>query len=243
MEMSTVYIWGSIGALFCLVIGAMLGYARYEKQHTRWVSDSRKAFEDERVAIAEYWGSVLTQERNVVRELEISLLHAGQAIEAERNALVKMENQWKYADKYRYALVKFLVENNLWNFNYHANRPEDMINVIIDHAEKLALDPLTSKAAKNLVTRGVRKGAAKGRAQMAKAMQRSIDNQAETIQQAWTTISKKDNIISLQATEHELFREALRNTIEDKIALPSVRKGFKNALANEYTRLITNQTK
>lgn len=223
MELMTVYIWGTIGALFCLIVGGLIGHVWREKQcehtlsymcktHTEW----RMAHEDKALA-----------ELSVMRE---------RAEFADATA-EKMASQWEYADKFRAALVELLCINYLWDFDKHGDDPEKMLAVLIAAEKAEAVDPAVSKAAKNLHTRGVRKGAKMGRLQMHKLMQKSIDNQAQVIQTHVDYAQAQTKVITEQRDAFDIYRAAVANTIEDKIALPGVRKSFKQALRVELDRM------
>jgi hypothetical protein len=212
MEMINLYCWGAIGAVFCLVVGAMWGYCRQEAQQVHANALQR----DHLQAVDAKW-----------REL----------LEDAKNQAAVHENNWKFADKYRAAIVELMTVDFLWDFSKHGDDPMKMLHMLCASAATQALDPAISQKAKNLHTRGVRKGAAKGREQMRKFLMKSIDNQAETIQQMSNHIARKDNTICEQAIERELYREAVRITLEDKIALPGVRKSIKQAIINERERL------
>lgn len=225
------------GAVFVLPITYMLGYARHEKQQEGWQNNARLGFEAERKAIFALHSKdinnchmAILQERNVVRELEISLLKAGESIEVLDREVDKYRKQWKYADNYRKAIVEYLVVNHMWDFRVHGEDPLVMIETIIKDAAKDALDPTISKAAKNLHTRGVRKGAKAGREQMRKLMQKCIDNQAATIRQY-------DVERHVANKRRRLFTEAVTNVMNDKIALPGVRRAFNQAIIQEHDRL------
>lgn len=218
------------GAVFVLPIAYMLGYARHEKQQEGWQNNARLGFKAERDAVRNQHYLELTQERNVVRELEISLLKAGESIEVLDREVDKYRKQWKYADNYRKAIVEYLVVNHMWDFRVHSDDPMVMIETIIKDAAKDALDPAISKAAKNLHTRGVRKGAKAGREQMRKLMQKCIDNQAATIRQYDVELTKAN-------MRRMRFTEAVTNVMNDKIALPGVRRAFNQAIIQEHDRL------
>jgi hypothetical protein len=212
MEMINLYCWGAIGAVFCLVVGAMWGYCRQERQQVHANALQR----DHLQAVDAKW-----------REL----------FNAAQTDAAFFESQWDIADKFRAALVQGLCDLGIWDFDKHGDNPTEMLTQLALHVATQAVDPTLSQKAKNLHTRGVRKGAAKGREQMRKFLMKSIDNQAETIQQMSNHIARKDNTICEQAIERELYREAVRITLEDKIALPGVRKSIKQAIINERERL------
>ena len=225
------------GAVFVLPITYMLGYARHEKQQEGWQNNARLGFEAERKAIFALHSKdidnchmAILQERNVVRELEISLLKAGESIEVLDREVDKYRKQWKYADNYRKAIVEYLVANHMWDFRVHSDDPMVMIETITKDAAKDALDPAISKAAKNLHTRGVRKGAKAGREQMRKLMQKCIDNQAATIRHYDEELTKAN-------MRRMRFTEAVTNVMNDKIALPGVRRAFNQAIIQEHDRL------
>lgn len=225
------------GAVFVLPIAYMLGYARHEKQHADWHINARIGFNAERVALinAHYekenkLDAQIGRDAAVIRELEISVLKAGESIEVLDREVDKYRKQWKYADNYRKAIVEYLVVNHMWDFRVHSDDPMVMIETIIKDAAKDALDPAISKAAKNLHTRGVRKGAKAGREQMRKLMQKCIDNQAATIRQHDVELTKAN-------MRRMRFTEAVTNVMNDKIALPGVRRAFNQAIIQEHDRL------
>lgn len=237
MEMTAIYIYGTIGALFCLIIGAMLGYARREHQHGETVKKSTENVCFQRHALMDMHKAEIEQERNVIRELEISLLQAGEAIERKAQQVERAQANWRFADKFRKALVNALVINHLWDFKIHSDNPVQMLAALIAAERAEALDPAVSQKAKNLHTRGVRKGAAMGRKQMAKLMQKSIDNQAETIHFQTDFAQRQAKLISEQATAHAIYVEAVHNALDNKIALPGVRKALKQAILDEQDRM------
>lgn len=205
MEMTTVYIWGTIGALFCLIVGVMLGYARYESQQHIANAVQRKHL----TAVDAKWHELLENARD----------HA--AI---------YQSRWEYADQYRKAIVEYMVINHIWDFDIHGDDPMAMMAEIIKWEVKMALDPVISKPAKNLHTAGVRKGAKRGRAQMQKLMQKSIDNQAATIHEL-------DRALFESQGKRQIFKEAVLNVLNDKVALPGVRKSLREAINVECERL------
>lgn len=217
-------------AVFILPVTFMLGYARHEKQQEGWAADARNSFYDERQAIFMAHDMAIQQERNVVRELEISLLKASESIEVLDREVDKYRKQWKYADNYRKAIVECLVVNDLWKLSVHGDDPMEMLAVLVNAERSEALDPAVSKQAKNLHTRGVRKGAAIGRKQMAKIMQKCIDDQAATIRHYDVELTNA-NVRRMRLTE------AVTNVMNDKLALPGVRRAFNQAIIAEHDRL------
>lgn len=230
MEMTTIYIYGTIGALLFLIIGVMLGYVRCEYQHGATVRKNTDDVAHQRHVLIEMHNADLAQERSVVRELEIALLQAGESIERSQQQVEQAQKNWKFADKFRKAIVTHMVNNHIWNFNVHAGDPMAMMAEIIKWETKIALDPAVSKLAKNLHTAGVRKGAKKGRAQMQKLMQKSIDNQAETI-------IGLDSALFESQGKRQIYKEAVNNVLNDKVALPGVRKSIRNGITEEISRL------
>lgn len=251
MDMNSIYIWGTIGALFCFVVGALYGHCRRENYYGQFVADSREAFNNERNArISRHRADLaacdiaIQQERNVVREMEISLLQAGMVIEAEALRATKSEDARKDSADYRKALIQALIDHDLWNINVLGDTPAFMLTRLMTHVAECALDPTQNQKAKNLYVKGVRAGAKKGRAQMQKLMQKSIDNQAETITRLSDgydaqVLARQDLTEGLSASRmrHGRFVIAVRNILDDKIALPSVRRSLKKAISLEVTRL------
>lgn len=237
MDMNSIYIWGTIGALFCFVVGALYGHCRRENYYGQCVADSREAFNNERNALLNRHRADLTacdmaiqQERNVVRELEISLLQAGMVIEAEALRATKSEDARMDSVDYRKALIQALIDHDLWNMNVLGDTPAFMLTRLMTHVAECAIDPTQNQKAKNLYVKGVRAGAKKGRAQMQKIMQKSIDNQASTITNMYETLAAAH-------MREDIYREAVSNTISDKIALPGVRRAIFRGIAVECTRL------
>jgi len=230
MDMTTVYIWGSIGAAFCLLVGALIGHCRRADYYAQCAADSREAFELERARVYEIMRKPAEADAAVIRELEISLLLSGQAIESVANDLQKAEERLAYVDKYRKAIVEDLVQAGLWDLAKHGADPVKMLNVMYEALETKLLDPAVNQKAKNLYVKGVRAGAKKGRAQMQKLMQKSIDNQA-------ATICEYIDGISASRMRYGQFVIAVRNVLEDKIALPGVRRSLRKAISVECTRL------
>jgi hypothetical protein len=205
MEMTTIYIWGTIGALLCLVVGAMLGYARQEAQQVHANALQR----DHLQAVDAKWRQMLEE------------AHAG---------AILYEDRWKFADKYREAIVEALDTHGLMGSTYPHHTPRMMLVNLLGYVSDCSLDPSVSQKAKNLHTAGVRKGAKRGRLQMQKLMQKSIDNQALTID------GMRRELFHAQG-RRQLSREAVLNVLDDKVALPGVRKAIKQAIIVETGRL------
>ena len=224
-------------AVLILPVVYMLGYVRHEKQAKHTIN-AIKADNDLVNGITDAaWQGALTLERNVNRELQLALVQSSQAVEAETKAFNGMKDQWAYSNGYRKALVQAMLDFNLWDFGKHRDDPAAMIKLLREHAATLAVDPQLNKAAKNLHTRGVRKGAAMGRKQMANLMQKSIDNQAMTIQMLQTDLKSAQEDYDDACMRRNTWRQAVLNTLEDKIALPGVRKALKVAITTEYDRM------
>ena len=206
MEMTTIYIWGTIGALLCLVVGAMLGYARKEYQQGHANALQR----DHLHAVDVKWRELLQ--------------------DAEDNARSHY-SKWAYADKYRATLIQAMNDLGIWDFNKHGDDPAEMLLLMVLHTAKQALDPALSQKAKNLHTAGVRKGAKRGRLQMQKLMQKSIDSQAANIESLNRWLFEANG-------KRQIHQEAVRNVLDDKVALPGVRKSIKQAIIVETGRLL-----
>lgn len=212
-----------VGAAVCILpVTYMLGYARRESQHGKTVKDC-----EDNVA---FQRRTMEAGRNHVRLLEIALGQAKEALELERNAFNGMKAQWVYADRYRKAIVEALLSHDIWDFDKHEANPSLMLALFSKHVMECAVDPALNPKAKNLHTRGVRKGAAMGRKQMVKLMQKSIDNQAQTI-------NEYSNALQASRTRYGQFVLATRNVLDDKIALPSVRRALRRAISVEVTRI------
>lgn len=210
-------------AVFVLPVVYMLGYVRHEKQQQGWVNNARKGFNMERAALIE------------LHQKDLAACHAAamrqaEAVDLLTNNCKDFEDRWNYADTYRKAIVNYLVVNHLWNFDKHENDPMLMMAEIIKWETKVALDPAVSKAAKNLHTRGVRKGAKAGREQMRKLMQKAIDNQA-------LTIESYRNERDIANNRRMRFTRAVTNVLNDKIALPGVRRSIVQSIVQEHDRL------
>lgn len=205
MEMINLYCWGSIGAVFCLIVGAMLGYARCESQQLLGNALQREHLE----AVDAKW-----------REL----LH-----DANVKASVASD-RWEFADEYRAALVKVMTDLGIWDFSKHGGNPGMMLAIMMLHVADQAIDPTINQKAKNLHTAGVRKGAKMGRKQMHKLMQKSIDNQADTITKLYAMYDKSNE-------RTDRIKEAVTNVLNDKVALPNVRKSIRNGINVECERL------
>jgi hypothetical protein len=205
MEMINLYCWGGIGALLCLIVGAMLGYARCESQQLLGNSLQREHLH----ACDAKWRELLKDAEDNAREHHC---------------------KWAYADKYRHALVEVMTDTGVWDFAKHGDDPAKMLKMLVEQAVDFAINPAFNKKAKNLYVRGVRAGAKKGRAQMQKFMQKSIDNQAATIRHY-------DSELTNANVRRMRFTEAVTNVMNDKIALPSVRRAFNQAIIQEHDRL------
>lgn len=205
MEMTAIYIYGTIGALFCLIVGAMLGYARYEYQQQHACALQCEHL----LAVDAKWDEQLNDAKN--------------------QAAVYL-SRWEFADEYRAAVVQALTDLGIWDFSAHGGNPTLMLEMLSLHVAKMAIDPNVNQKAKNLHTAGVRKGAKRGRLQMQKLMQKSIDNQADTITKLYAMY---DN--SVERTTR--IKTAVTNVLNDKVALPSVRKSIRNGINVECERL------
>ena len=217
-------------AVLILPVVYMLGFIQRERQHKADVFRAQSAVNTE-------WQERNTANLSKMQELELAMTELGEAMMAETKAFKGMKDQWAYSNGYRKALVQAMLDFNLWDFGKHRDDPAAMIKLLREHAAKLAVDPQLNKAAKNLHTRGVRKGAAMGRKQMAKLMQKSIDNQAMTIQMLQTDLKSAQEDLDDATTRRNLWRHAVHNTLQDKIALPGVRKALKVAITTEYDRM------
>lgn len=241
MELTTVYIWGSLGAAFCLYVGVLIGHCLHERDfaatikfqadtHNVWCANhnvERELLIDEQYAREE---KLIASHNEVLREMEISLLLAGQAVEGIENDLKKMESQWKYADNFRKSIVQAMFDSNLWNFAEHDANPALMLQMLFAFHQEVAIDPKQNQRAKNLYVKGVRAGAKKGREQMQKLMQKSIDNQATAITDMGVALSRAHNSIRIN-------RMAVHNTLTDKVGLVGVRRAIVQGIAAECTRL------
>lgn len=232
MDITLFYIWGSIGAAFFLFVGALIGFTVFERRFVALQTALNLAVERNKKYFTQLGEAHenLHKEYNVVRELEISLLHAGESIERCHQQVEQAQKNWKYADEYRKVIVNYLVVNHLWDFATHGADPMTMLALLINTERAEALDPQVSQKAKNLYVKGVRAGAKKGRAQMQKIMQKSIDNQA-------ATICEYTDGLAMSRVRYGRFVIAVRNVLDDKIALPGVRRALRKAISLEVTRL------
>lgn len=198
MELVNLYIWGGIGAAFCLCVGVLIGHCLHERDyaatikfqadtHTKWCAEHAE-------------------------ELEAAT------------------HSFEFSDKFRKAIVQAMVDHGLWNFDEHGTSPAIMLAMLMKHVADCAIDPKQNQKAKNLYVKGVRAGAKKGREQMRKLMQKSIDNQAATI------VEYMDGLTASRL-RHGHFVLAVRNVLDDKIALPGVRRAIRKEISIECTRL------
>jgi predicted alpha/beta-fold hydrolase len=137
-----------------------------------------------------------------------------------------------------------MTDLGIWDFDKHGDNPTEMLTKLALHVASQAVDPALSQKAKNLHTRGVRKGAAKGREQMRKFLMKSIDNQADTINKLYSMYD--DSVATRNRLQQDfddlLFRkntmqQAFNNVLADKMRILSIRKAFKVAVLNETGRL------
>ena len=226
-------------AVFILPVTFMLGWAWREKQHGKTVKKCEENVSYQRKVLIEMHNEDIAKERNVVRELEISLLQAGESIELGHQEILKMTKRWDYADKYRAAIVEVVHGLGLWNFKVHSDDPRQMLQVLVDHAAKEAVDPAINQKAKNLFIRGVRKGAKQGREQMRKLMQKPIDNQAMTIEMLRSDLKAAEEDVVYAVKRKNISVQAVRNVLADKVALPGVRRSLSQAIIVETGRLRT----
>lgn len=207
MEMTAIYIYGAIGAIFCLVIGTLIGYAICEGQQLHANALQREHLE-----------SVDTKWRQMLSSAQL--------------AASGYKASWEYADKYREAIVEALDTHGLMGSTYPHHTPRMMLVNLLGYVSDCSLDPKLSQKAKNLYVKGVRAGAKKGRAQMQKLMQKSIDNQAATINEYMKGLAAS-------RIRYGQFILATRNVLDDKIALPGVRRALRKAISVEVTRMRT----
>lgn len=210
MDMNTIYMIAG-ASLFILPVMFMLGYVHRGNQQLHANALQREHLE----SVDAKWRELLNDAKN----------HAA-----------VYESSWKSADQYRHALVAVLNEHGLWDFDIHGDSPLRMLAHLTESFARMALDPTVSQKAKNLHTRGVRAGAKKGRAQMQKLMQKSIDNQADTINKLY---SMYDDSVAVR----QRFKDAVINALNDKVALPGVRKSIREAINVECERLRLVATK
>ena len=232
MDITLFYLWGSIGAAFFLFVGALIGFTVFERRFVALQTALNLAVERNKKYFTQLGKAHenLHKEYNVVRELEISLLHAGMAIEAEALRATKAEDARMDSVDYRKAIIQALIDHDLWNMNVLGDTPAFMLTRLMTHVAECAVDPTQNQKAKNLYVKGVRAGAKKGRAQMQKIMQKSIDNQA-------ATICEYTDGLAMSRVRYGRFVIAVRNVLDDKIALPGVRRALRKAISLEVTRL------
>lgn len=205
MELVNLYIWGSIGAAFCLCVGVLIGHCLHERDyaatikfqadtHTKWCAEHAE-------------------------ELEAAT------------------NSFEFSDKFRKAIVQAMVDHDLWNFDAHGTSPAIMLAMLMKHVAECAIDPKQNQKAKNLYVKGVRAGAKKGREQMRKLMQKSIDNQAMSIEMFRGSLKMVEDDLCDAHKKHAIYRNAVINTLNDKVGLVGVRKSIRAAILVEYQRL------
>lgn len=198
MELVNLYIWGGIGAAFCLCVGVLIGHCLHERDyaatikfqadtHTKWCAEHAE-------------------------ELEA------------------VTHSFEFSDKFRKAIVQAMVDHGLWNFDEHGTSPAIMLAMLMKHVAECAIDPKQNQKAKNLYVKGVRVGAKKGREQMRKLMQKSIDNQATVTKYLYISLESAH-------TREDIYREAVANTLTDKVGLVGVRRAIVQGIAAECTRL------
>ena len=224
-------------AVFVIPVVYLMGYARRESQHGKIVQDCKDNVTFQRQTLSDMHNAEQIAANSLIRELEISLLQAGEAIELVHQGLEKMTKQWKYADGYRKVIVEMLLNRGLWDFVKHSDVPANMLQILLDDAAKHAIDPAVNQKAKNLITRGVRKGAKQGREQMRKLMQKSIDNQALTIQSLSADLNAAHEEWDSLLSRKTIAQQALVNVMADKMPIRSIRKAFRIAVLNERGRL------
>lgn len=205
MEMTAIYCYGAIGAIFCLVIGTLIGYAVCEGQQLHANAVQREHL----TALDEAWRKCVA--------------------DANANASY-YEHLFNDAVKYRTALIDAVDCHGLWIAPALPYSPAHMLTNLLDHAAACVIDPAISQKAKNLYVKGVRAGAKKGRAQMQKLMQKSIDKQAATINELSRDLFNSQG-------KRQIYQEAVSNVLTDKVALPGVRKSIRNGIAEEVSRL------
>ena len=239
MDITLFYIWGGIGAAFFLFIGALIGFTVFERRFVALQTALNLAVERNKKYFTQLGEAHenLHKEYNVVRELEISLLHAGMAIEAEALRATKAEDARMDSVDYRKAIIQALIDHDLWNMNVLGDTPAFMLTRLMTHVAECAVDPTQNQKAKNLYVKGVRAGAKKGRAQMQKIMQKSVDNQANSIELLRQSLVNLTGDVVDAQDRYETFRKAVSNTLTDKVGLVSVRRAIVQGIAAECARL------
>ena len=205
MELVNLYIWGGIGAAFCLFVGALYGHCLRDREYAATIKFQADTHNEWRKEQAE--------------ELEAAT------------------NSFEFSDKFRKAIVESVVAHGLWNFDEHGSCPTLMLAKLCNYMADCALDVNSNQKAKNLYVKGVRAGAKKGREQMRKLMQKSIDNQAATINEYSKSLNSAHTALNDWGTKHALYRVAVINTLNDKVGLVGVRKSIRAAILIEYHRL------
>lgn len=198
MELTTVYIWGSLGAAFCLVVGVLIGHCLHERDYAatiKFQADTHNKWREE---------------------------HASDLEDAQ--------HAWLDNAKYRKVLEDACSAHGLPVCAPIGTSPLMMLTNLCIHVAECAIDPKQNHKAKNLYVKGVRAGAKKGRVQMQKLMQKSIDNQATAIKNMYETLS-------LSHKREDIYREAVANTLTDKVGLVSVRRAIVQGIAAECSRL------
>lgn len=210
MELVNLYIWGGIGAAFCLYVGVLIGHCLRERDYAatiKFQADTHNKWREE---------------------------HASDLEDAQR--------AWLDNAKYRKVLEDACTAHGLPVYEPNGHSPMVMLTNLCIYVAECAIDPKQNQKAKNLYVKGVRAGAKKGREQMRKLMQKSIDNQAMTINEYSKSLNSAHTALNDWGTKHALYRVAIINTLNDKVGLVGVRKSIRQAILTEYHRLRAVET-
>jgi len=219
MELVNLYIWGSIGAAFCLIVGALIGHAIYDRQQMAKNAVQRDHLSD----VTEKWRTLLQE------------AHAETVAREEQ--LEDATHSFEFSDKFRKAIVEAVVAHGLWDFDEHGSCPTLMLAKLCNHVAECALDPKQNQKAKNLYVKGVRAGAKKGRAQMNKLYEKRFESMQVTNQMLNVDLKAAQEGYDDLLKRESIYREAVKVTLTDKVGLVGVRRAIYRGIAEECTRL------
>lgn len=238
--------WLVVGGLFFAFIFVLIGHARASDQAAQGNADSRAAFEVERNAlkeITEVWKKDAEAYKRSMEALEDALCDeskelqkAKDFIESLREQNRELEHRCDTAIRGHKAAAPFMREVQDALVCSHLSTdgmPLEQLARLLAWECSVALDPAVSKPAKNLIIKGVRKANKLNRVRLAKVLA-NHELQCQALANSGRVFEKACNE---HFRELQLHREALKNTLQDKIGLPGVRQAFKVAFTRELARL------
>lgn len=259
MEFNTIAAGFIAVTMFASFIGCLIGYHIREKRHAATVEDIRSYWQQSadihnehrqrNFRDAQAYKLALEQETEKLSEAEafiMSLREQNRLLEQGMDQVMHERKHWEAAhddavSKYSAQVLELQpYADAVWNALVVGHLPghgsaQEQLDRIIGLEVQIALDPVVSKPAKNLMVRAKREHGKKLRRLHERDMQilrDKADGYANLHQMA------EEELVKVQASL-ELRRSALLNTARDKLRLPAVRTAFLHAYWEEVARLRT----